>query len=338
MPSYYDLNQGFFVREPSWHRLEQKILADWPGSWEEARQQANLLWEPVTAPVFERKISFDEIVPGVTLDGQIFEAIKGWQAIKRDDTGETLSVQTSAYHVISNTDFGQVIEGLLGEMPGEIHYEGVFTLHGGRMVIALIRFDKPMSPKGDPSQTVQYAAFCSRHDGQGGLKVVLTNVRVVCANTWGMAEVGSKDEKTAFTIKHSRNWSERVEEVKGKLLIAAAANLAYIEISEQLLLKKVTKAHRDLFLRRILPIGDDMGDRQRQNRLDERQQVLTILDGPTCVDINKTAYGLMQAAGEWSDHYRRFRSVDTYVNRHLFSREPVKERAFREAKRLAGVK
>lgn len=335
MPSYFDANQGYFVREPSWHQLEQKILADWPGSWSEARQQAELLWEPIAKPVFARtgtRLGAYDVEEGV------YTPIEGYQRILRSDTGGTLTVQTTAYEIISNTDFGAVIENLLGEMPGEIHYEGVFTLHGGRLVIALVRFDAPISVKGDPSKTVQYAAFCARHDGQGGLKVVLTNVRVVCANTWGMAEHTSETDKTSFVIKHSKNWADRVEEVKAKLLIAADANMAYIAISELLMLKKVTPRNRETFLRRLLPVGDDMGPRQKTNREGEREAIRIILQGRTCEGIDKTAYGLMQAAGEWADHYRKFRSVDTYVNRSLFTKEPIKERAFREAKRLAGIK
>lgn len=343
MPSYFDLNQGFFVREPSWHRLENKILGDWPGSWAEARAQANLLWEPVTAPVYA---AISPMVSVAQPDGQVhhlegdyrYRPIEGYQRVLRDDTGETLSVQSAAYAVISNTDFGAVIEGLLGQLDGEIQYEGLFTLHGGRLVIALVRFATPMTVPGDPSQTVQYAAFCVRHDGQGGLKVVITNVRVVCANTWGMAEHMGIDGKTSFTIRHTKNWAEKVDEVRTALLAGAEANMAYVEVTEQLLLAKVTGRQREVFLKRFLPIGDDMGERQVANREGERAQIRAILGGPTCEGIDKTAYGLMQAAGEWADHYRRFRSVDTYTNRTLFTKEPMKERAFRLAKRTAGVK
>lgn len=331
MPSYFDLNQGFFVREPSWHKLEQKILADWPGDWATARQEANLLWEPLTEPVY--------LYRGTGGDGlPLYLPAPGYQGVTRDDNEELLSIQSTGYEVINNTDFGAVIEGILGELGGEIHYEGLFTLHGGRLVVALVRFDQSVRIPGDGSDTVTYAAFCVRHDGQGGLKVVLTNIRVVCANTWGMAEHAGVDGKTSFTIRHSKNWAEKVEEVKGKLLAGAMANKEYIEISEQLMLKKVTPKNREVFLKRLLPIGDDMGDRQRANREGERAQIRAILGGPTCEGIDKTAYGLMQAAGEWADHYRRFRTVDTYTNRTLFTKEPIKIKAFREAKRLAGIK
>ena len=47
---------------------------------------------------------------------------------------------------------------------------------------------------------------------------------------------------------------------------------------------------------------------------------------------------LLQATGEWADHFRRFAGYESYTNRTLFTKEPIKIRAFREAKKMAGVK
>lgn len=346
MPSYFDSYQGFLVRFPSWHKLEQKILADWPGTWELARAEAGLLWEPVTEPVYTRIPERTHVGDGVTerpvvhLDqAESYLPITGYHQVKRNDTGALLSIQTSIYRVINNTDFGAVIETVLGtDMGQQLQYEGVFTLMGGRMVIAVIRLGDGLSVPGDPSPTLQYAVFCSRHDGNGGLKVIITNIRVVCANTWGMAEHAGVDGKTSFTVRHVGSWDERVAAIREQLSQGQLANNDYLEISGQLLAKQVSTANRELFLRRVLPIGDDMGVRQQGNRQAERSKIREILAGPTCEGIDKTAYGLLQATGEWADHFRRFAGYESYTNRTLFTKEPIKIRAFREAKKMAGVK
>ena len=41
----------FSVRQMPWHR-EGTVLADYPGSWDQARQLAGLDWDPITTEVY----------------------------------------------------------------------------------------------------------------------------------------------------------------------------------------------------------------------------------------------------------------------------------------------
>ena len=333
MPSYFDENQGAFYRTPSWHGLEKMIMLNYPDSWQSAREMAALTWDPVPKPVWDWQPDHE---PDTYCPPQI---IPGWQQIVRDDNAAVLSIQTESYRVITNTDLGGVVDTVMGsEWNTQQQIEGLFSLHGGRLVICLIRNKKVHTPSYDPSPSLEYTAVCSRHDGSGGLKVLRTNVRVVCANTWGMAEHGSQDGKTSFTVRHTENWDERVAEIRDQLAVADRANQEYFTMSEELSLKKVTNAHRERYLERFLPIGSDMSDRQKQNRQNEREQIRVILGSPTCVGIDKTAYGLLQASGEWCDHFRAYRKTDTYVTRNLVTWEPMKARAMRLTKDLAGIK
>jgi phage/plasmid-like protein (TIGR03299 family) len=341
MPSYFDAGTGFFVRKPSWHQLEKMIMLDYPDSWEHAREMAALTWDPVAEPVYAEERYLEQTPGGrggVTV-AKRYLPIPGWQQIARDDTGDVLSIQSDAYRVITNTDLGGVVDTVMGtDWNEQQQIEGLFSLHGGRLVICLIRNKKVHTPSYDPSPSLEYTAVCSRHDGSGGLKVIRTNVRVVCANTWGMAEHGSQDGKTSFTVRHTENWDERVAEIRTQLNLATVANQEYFELGEALSLKKVTSAHREKYLERFLPIGSDMSDRQKMNRQNEREQVRVILGSPTCEGIDKTAYGLLQASGEWCDHFRSFRKTDTYVTRNLVTWEPMKARAMRLTKDLAGIR
>lgn len=324
------------MRKPSWHRLEKAVLADWPGDWPTARQEAGLTWEPETLPIYE-------VTPGIIMsNGEPWHnEVPGYQRIIRSDNRLTLGIQTDAYRVISNSDFGYVIESIVGADGeyGQIKYEGVFELHQGRMVIAVLFLEDPIVIPGDNSETYRYLVFITRHDGSGGLRVILTNVRVVCANTAQMAEAGAKEEETAFSIRHTKNWDERVAEVRDKIAEALQANQRYFEICTELALKKVTPATIIKMTKRLLPIGDDMGVRQQQNRENERQALLTLLEGPTISDDHrKSPYGWLQAATEWSDHYRTARTESSYVTRQLVHPQPLKHKAFDIAKTFAGVK
>ena len=64
-----NIESMFSVREMPWHR-EGEVLADYPGSWAEARKLAGLDWEPGTSAVY--------IVAGINEDGsEHFEAVQG---------------------------------------------------------------------------------------------------------------------------------------------------------------------------------------------------------------------------------------------------------------------
>ena len=341
MAHHFTKGTGYFVREPSWHGLEGKILADWPGSWDEARVAAGLnLWEPKSVPIYE-----------LNYMGRIYEPnaveVPGYQRIIRDDNRLTLGIQTKKYRVITNTEFGGVIESILGteiNLDGmatgnEVKYEGVFELYEGRQVFAVVYLGEGIIIPGDNSLTYRYAVFYTRHDGQGGLRVIITNVRVVCANTAGMAEAGGKEDETKFSIQHAANWDERVSQVRDQVADALQANQRYYEICAQLATVKISRNTTEKMIKRLLPVGDDMGVRQQQNRENEREALRTLLAGPTISTENRsTPYGFLMAATEWSDHYRAHRSRSSYVTRQLVSKEPFKVKAFGLARQFAGVK
>ena len=51
--------------------------------------------------------------------------------------------------------------------------------------------------------------------------------------------------------------------------------------------------------------------------------------------IGGTAYGLVQAAGEWQDHVRGYRNRDTLLGRQLLKPQAVKARAVELAREIA---
>jgi phage/plasmid-like protein (TIGR03299 family) len=340
MAHHFTPGQGFFVRQPSWHQLESKILADWPTSWDEARVQAGLnLWEPVSVPIYEL------VSPVGYEDFDQPKQVEGYQRIIRSDNRLTLGIQTKKYRMITNSEFGGIIETVLGAEINldtgecEIKYEGVFELYEGRQVFAVVYLGEGIQVPGDNSLTYRYAVFSTRHDGQGGVRCVITNVRVVCANTAKMSEAGAKEEETSFTIRHAGNWDERVAEVRDKVADALQANQRYFELCTQLATAKITPNTMEKMIKRLLPVGDDMGVRQQLNRENEREVLRTLLKGPTiATEHQRTPYGFLMAATEWSDHYRGFRTASSYVTRQLTSKEPIKVRAFGIAKQFAGVK
>jgi phage/plasmid-like protein (TIGR03299 family) len=323
---------GFMVRKPSWHGLERSVLQNSPRTWDEARKEAGLDWEVESEPVYAMD---DRMEP---------DAIDGWQAITRDDrdmaqAGRVLAIQPSSYRVIPNEEFGSVIDAALGREDDDdpVNFEALMSLYDGKQIVAVCYFDRPLEMSFDPSATYRYLALSSRHDGNGGLRGIPTNVRVQCANTLNLAEM-TDGRSVGFTIRHTSSWEQRLAEVGRGIAAARGESSKWVEFAEQLALWKVGPRQRDAYLKRYLPVSDDMGTKQAENVVINRDRIRQILTSDTCADIAGTGYGLLMASTEWSDHFRAHSSTDSYVSRQLLRKEEPKARASRVLRSMAGIK
>lgn len=330
-------DSGIMVRQPSWHRMENAVLKESPESWEEGRQAAGLTWDVDVEPIY-RKARLGELeVDASPIGYQRLEEVPGYQLLSRDDTAATLSVQPTSYEVIRNERFGNVIDAMLGIDDDErVEFEAIFSLYGGRQIVALCFFPTPLHMPWDNSPNFTYLGFFSRHDGQGGLRGLPTNVRIQCANTQNIAE--AIDGKWGFTIKHTSNWKQRVAEIRGDLITARGETKKWLDFTEQLAMWKAGGRQRETYLKRMFPVSDDMGERKAENQLINREKVRDILKSDTCAEIADTGYGLLMATTEWSDHVRGAQTPDSYVARQLLRVEEPKTRASRILRSMAGVK
>jgi hypothetical protein len=93
----------FSVRQLPWHS-EGTILADYPGTWDEARLLAGLDWDPITTEVY----ALTDLNPDGT---PCYEPISGWKSIARSDNGTVLSINKHTYTVIDHGEMGEIVEG-----------------------------------------------------------------------------------------------------------------------------------------------------------------------------------------------------------------------------------
>jgi phage/plasmid-like protein (TIGR03299 family) len=309
----------FSVREMPWHR-EGAILDDYPGTWTEARTLAGLDWDPVTEAVYE--------LHGVDNTGQpIYTPVDGWQRIARSDTHATLSIAPDSYAVIDHAEMGEIVEAVL-DQPG-IKWETAGSLDGGRAVWCLARLDEPIELPGDTSITMPYLAITNRHDRKASCALRATAVRIVCANTFRAAELEGERTGATFAFVHRSGWRDRIGEARTAVTGARKEMAAYRQLAEDLLGVSVTVGQRELFVREFVPMPPDglVTDRVVGNVEAARTALRGILASPTTEGIAHTAYGLVQAAGEYLDHVRVARSWETRLGRTLLRPEPLKAKA-----------
>jgi phage/plasmid-like protein (TIGR03299 family) len=316
----------FSVRQMPWHR-EGTITQDYPGSWAEARHLAGLDWEPVPAEVY-----LPQCHAGLT---PAYEPVEGWKAICRSDTGAVLSVNKDSYTLIGHAEMGEIVEAVLAQP--NIHWETAGVLDGGRAVWCLAQLDEPAEFPGDDSPTLPYLAITNRHDGTAACALRATAVRIVCANTFRAAELEGERTGATFSFIHKSSWRSRIEEARQAVTGARTEMRRYTELANELLALPVTPRQRELFVTEFIPLPPAglITDRVARNVEEARQALRLIFESKTTEQVAGTAYGLMQAAGEYLDHVRTARSWETRLNRTLIRPEPLKHRALSLIRELA---
>lgn len=345
MPHYFEA--GFSVREVPWHGLG-KILDGYPGSWTEAQQLAGMDWEPVKRPAYD-------IVGEIGDDGRAqVTLIEDFQQVVRSDTGGRLGMCSGTYELISHAEMGEIFESVMTAADGQIEYETGGVLDGGKRVWALARVGAEREIPGDPSPMQPYIAVLNSHDGSAALKVINTNVRIVCANTWHAADMDAERRGSSYSFKHTRNWKSRVEEAKRALATTHELIDHSIEEARRLLTIKLTQKQERQFIEQYAihrtiknTVGKKgFGRQELAARLDnprvQKSMETTIADlnriinSRTCDGIRGTAWGVVQAAGELADHFRETRTSESYFSRTVLAeREPLKLGAVRIAQEVA---
>jgi phage/plasmid-like protein (TIGR03299 family) len=319
----------FSVRQMPWHQ-EGIVLGDYPGTWAEARVLAGLDWDPVTTDVY--------VVTGATAeDKPMLAPLDGWKAIRRSDTGTVLSVNKDTYTVISHAEMGEIVEAVLAQP--NIHWETAGCLDQGRAAWCLALLDEPVELPGDASPTLPYLAITNRHDGTAACALRATAVRIVCANTFRAAELEGDRTGATFSFIHKSSWRNRLDEARQAVTGARTEMRRYTELAHELLGIPISPRQRELFVTEFIPMPPQglITDRVARNVEEARQALRLIFESKTTEHVAGTAYGLMQAAGEYIDHVRTARSWETRLNRTLIRPEPLKHRALSLIREVAAT-
>lgn len=314
MADYFDT--GLCVRKPSWHGKEN-LLENPPASIEEARRLSGLEWEPEYCPVYNE---YSAEVPG-------------FKGIRRDDNGFYLNIARDTYEVITNQETFEIVWAVIGQ---GAYLDTAGSVRDGRQVWALAHLDEPIVIPGDRSLSFPYLVMLTSHDGTAACKVLPTTVRVVCWNTFQMALSQGDRTGIQFSFRHTKRVKNRIAEAKK--IIGGTKNFAerWAKDAEDLVRMKVSTAQIHQFVLEFFPTPPAhlaMTDRQVDNLTMNRATLQHLIENSATLDgIRDSAYGLVQAAGEYLDHYRGGRGgTDAYISRTLLRAEPEKARAVKLA-------
>jgi len=183
----------FSVIETPWHR-EGVVLAEAPKTLDEALVQSGLDWDVTLKPVYHDLGNGDYLeVPGSKL-------------VVREDRNRAVAVVGSRYRPLQNRDALGAVQPLVDN--GLATWETAGSLREGRTIWGMIRFNitSPIVQEVFADEVVPFGLVSNSHDGSAVVTVRETPVRVVCANTLGMAE---QSRKRRVKVRHTGNVANR---------------------------------------------------------------------------------------------------------------------------------
>jgi phage/plasmid-like protein (TIGR03299 family) len=327
MPAYFDT--GFSVRQPMWHG-EGIVLDEYPTDWNEARRFAGLEWEPEIRAMYHKVDTITD--DGVTSE---FVAVPDYRVVVRPDREQVLGPVTDTFGLVTHAAMGDIVEAIVGQ---GAKFETAGSCKDGAQVWALAYLDEPYTLPGDDTEHLPFVAMLNSHDGTGACKVVNTQVRVVCWNTYNAASMEGERTGRQFVFRHTAKVMDRIEEAKQALAGLRTDHVEWMALAEQLFGLPADDKALSHFLSEFIPApeADVISPRVRSN-IDAARDVFRslYLDSPTVSEAHRgTALGLVHASVEYLDHVRGFRNQDTYLGRTMLKPEPLKAKAVNIARRV----
>ncbi len=293
LETFADGTTGFAsARQLAWHRLGTVLPDTFTAS--QAMEHARLGWWNV------RKEHLQAVV--VTNEGVSTIDVPDRYATVRTNpvTGspEALGVVGPSYVPIQNEEHCDLLDALVDESGA--HFETAGSLKGGRQVFITMKLPNTMQVGGvDAIDT--YLTACNSHDGSMAFRLMVTPVRVVCANTLAAA---IRRAKSSFSIQHTSGARSHIQVAREALGLTFRYNAEFQSEAERMLDTTMTDAQFAELVRELWPMPHDPTLRTR-NSIARRDTELTYLfhDADTNRAIRGTRWAGYQAVTEYLDHY-----------------------------------
>jgi phage/plasmid-like protein (TIGR03299 family) len=289
---------ALFARTDPWHRLGTTVAGE-AFTAEDAMTLGHLGgWRVRKVPLTAAEIGADGVT---TMD------VPGFATVRTNPfTGapEALGVVGAGYTPLQNEEHAQFLNHL-ADASGAV-FDTAGSLRGGRQVFVTMQLPQHLRIGGTDRVDLNIAALNS-HDGTSAFRVLVTPVRVVCANTQHAA---LRDHVSSWSIRHTRNAKAAVQAARDSLGLAFAYVEAFQAEAERLIDTATTDAQFFDLVADLFATPDADAPTRVRHAHTQRQQTLARLwhDADTQADIRGTAWGAYQAVAEYVDHYAPVRT------------------------------
>jgi len=325
--------EAAYSMQPAWHGLG--TVFDHAMSSSEALTAAGLDWEVRQEDVYRRT---DPEIP------QEYICLDNIKLNTRSDNDVVLGMVSDHYQVIQNVEAFQFLDALVEEH--EMKFESAFSLYGGKKVVLLAQMPGVETIAKD-DHILPYILMSLGHDGTESIRFGPVAMRVVCANTYAIAN----EEKgvSSLSIQHRGNIQEKLDRARGILGLASTQFAQYAEIGSQLAEYKLSKddwmSYLNIMCPELNPLDPDHTPRRAKKLQETRDEIINCFcnERQQLEGIGKSAWAAYNAVVEHIDHLprrgaTRQRKAEARFNVCLYGAgRDMKERALATACRFAGI-
>lgn len=215
------------------------------------------------------------------------------------------------YEPVQNEQSCAILDALTDESGA--HFETAGALRGGRETFVTMRLPKSMALTGTAGQTDRsdwYLAALNSHDGRSSFRLLLTSVRIVCANTQAAAIAGAK---SSYAIRHTAGARVAIQDARTALGLAWRYMDRFEEQVAELYAQPMDTDDMRQFATRLVkaedPAASPTARRSRQQQANGIVKLWT--SSPTVAPIAGTRWAAYNAVTEWTDHIAPVRGART---------------------------
>lgn len=269
MAHQIDFSKGraamFTVKETAWHGLGEVLSS------------APTLADALTLGGLDYEVALEPLVATYENNGiKMSVPVPGHSAVMRLDTNTSLGVVGSTYNALQNDDAFRPLEPLIESGVATIETGG--ALRGGRDVWMLVKFniDDPKVRDVFRDEVEPYGLISNNHNGSRKVVLQETPIRVVCANTLGLALdavrdtngrlLSNKKLEKAITVRHTKNVKENVVQAAAELF--GRITNRYSIIADQYAAMQQTILTEQQFARVVLDVLAPLPEKPKSERKD----------------------------------------------------------------------
>src|SRR5579859_4155755 len=172
---------------------------------------------------------------------------------------EALGVVGPSYVPIQNEEHCDLLDALVDESGA--HFETAGSLKGGRQVFITMKLPDTMQVGGTDAVDT-YLTACNSHDGSMAFRLMVTPVRVVCANTLAAAIRGAR---SSFSIHHTTGARSQIQAAREALGLTFRYMGEFQVEAERMLDSAMTDAQFTKLVRLLWPLSEHGTVRSRSN-------------------------------------------------------------------------
>ncbi|MFD9729802.1 DUF932 domain-containing protein [Streptomyces sp. NPDC059072] len=210
---------------------------------------------------------------------------------------ENLGVVGPDYTPVQNEEHAEFLNFLADESGA--HFETAGSLRGGRQVFLTMKLPETMTIGAGDNVDLYIAAFNS-HDGSSAFRIVVTPVRVVCANT---LRAGLRNAKSSYTVRHTSGARGRIAQARQALGLTFTYAEEFEKAAQRMLDAEMTTPMLRTVVDKLWPVADADSTRKKNNQASRWYTIRNLFEqADTQAGIRGTAWAGYNAITEYANH------------------------------------